>query len=343
MGGKALKNTITKRIDPENYIRIKKHIKTKLELEGYVIEEIKEVPGKDSFGDLDLLYWSGLNSNQDIRHVIIKLFKPNELVVNCDVCSWDFEQFQIDLIKCTSLTQMAFAKFYFSYGDLGGIIGRICSSHGLKFGHEGLSAVLYENTLYPEKPFDIKNTTKQILLSDSPDQVCDFLGLNWTKYTQGFNNLTEIFEWITETKYFSPELFKTFNHEHFKRLSTRPMYIKFIEYIGINLNKIYRGFEFSNNEQLTAIKYFNAENLAEKVKSDLETKKIIHEKFNGNYLIARGYNGKETGKIISEFKNKVVQDFNISWEQWILDSDIELIQKVLDGIIEQCGFINQSI
>lgn len=108
MGGHALKNTLTKRIDLSNYKRIKKYICQMLESEGYFISEIIETPGKESFGDLDLLYITNSKLKQDIHQTISKLFNPNG-----NVCSFDIEEFQIDLIKCTSVNQMQIAKFYY--------------------------------------------------------------------------------------------------------------------------------------------------------------------------------------------------------------------------------------
>jgi len=331
MGGHALKNTITKRIDLENYQRIKAHISNELKSEGYVICEIIETPGKDSFGDLDLLYWSEQNS--DIRQVITKLFKPNEIVPNGDVCSFDFEQFQIDLIKCSTIQQMTFAKFYFSYGDVGGIIGRICSSYGLKFGHDGLHAVLYDNTVYPSNEFDVRKTHKQILLSENPTQVCEFLGLDWIEYSNGFNNQIQIFEWIMKCKYFNVELFTVFNYDNMRRLKFRPMYIKFIEHIGINKDKIYRGGQFSDNQQPEAIEFFKKSDLVEQVKKELEIKKISHEKFNGNYLVAKGYDGKQIGRIMVQMKKHIEEKFHTNLDNWVYNSDTDSIYKLLDEVI----------
>lgn len=333
MGGHALKNTITKRIDKENYQRIKSHISNELKSEGHVVCEINETPCKDSFGDLDLLYLPNAKSNSDIRHVIKKLFKPNEIVSNGDVHSFDFEQFQIDLIKCSSIEQMAFSKFYFSYGDVGGILGRICSAYGLKFGHDGLHAVLYENTIYPSHEFDDRKTHKQILLSESPSHVCEFLGLDWSEYSKGFSCINEIFEWITSSKYFTVELFTVFNHDNIKRLKLRPMYIKFIEHIGINKDKIYRGRQFSENIQPEAIEFFKKWDQVNQVKSQLEIKKVVQAKFSGNYLVAKGYDGKQIGKIMCEMKREIENEYQTNWDQWIYNSDIDSIYKLLDGVI----------
>jgi hypothetical protein len=57
MGGNALKKVNTIRIDPINYQRIKAIIMDKLKALGFVVSDIIEAPGKESYGDLDLLYW----------------------------------------------------------------------------------------------------------------------------------------------------------------------------------------------------------------------------------------------------------------------------------------------
>ena len=311
MGGHALKNTLIKRIDLANYKRIKEYISKLLESEGYTISEIKETPGKESFGDLDLLYLT--KTNQDIRQSIIKLFNPNEIVSNGNVCSFDFDEFQIDLIKCTSLASLQFAKFYFSYGDVGGILGRICSAYGLKFGHDGLHAVLFENTIYPEIAFDVNKHFNQILLSDNPENVCAFLGLDWAVYSAGLTNVHDIFDWIILSKYFNTEIFTVFNHENIKRLHARPMYIQFIEHIGINTNKINRGFQLLGNQQSEAIKYFDKYDILVQIMKDLDIKKTVY--------------------IISQIKKIIGENYQTTWNQWIYNSEIDTIYKLLDDVI----------
>lgn len=128
--------------------------------------------------------------------------------------------------------------------------------------------------------------------------------MNWTEYFNGFVNLTDIFEWIIKSKYFNIELFTTLNNAILKRLEKRPIYIQFIEYIGLNKININRGFKFSNNQQLEAIKYFSKSDAVEQVKKDLEIKKIIKEKY------------------------------KTTWDQWIYNTDTNTIYNFIDMIIE---------
>lgn len=168
MGGNALKTVKTSRIDQQSYFQLKLHIMEQLRKDGFVLTDIIEVPNKESYGDLDLLYFHP--DNQDIKIKVIELFSPQEIVSNGDVLSFDFktetnEYFQIDLIKCNSINQINFARFYFSYGDLGSILGRFCNYHGVKIGHRGFWIDVYENTMYPDRPHDPTRNIGEILLT----------------------------------------------------------------------------------------------------------------------------------------------------------------------------------
>lgn len=338
MGGNALKNTKTKRINElVTYNKIKLIIKNTLEENQYVIEEIKEVPNKNSFGDLDLLYYT--SDKKELRQDITKLFNPNEIVHNGEVLSFDFQEFQIDLIKCISFEQMTLAKFYFSYGDLGSIIGTICTHCGLKFGHYGLFAILYENTIFPKNEFDPTKTIQSILLSNNPEHICLFLELDWKKYLKGFDNLIDIFEWIIQCKYFNMEIFTKINHAQSSRLNKRQMYINFIEYLGIKKDDITRKSIIKINVQSEAIEFFNKSDDIKMIKTQLETKKVVQSKFSGKYLAELGYNGKQIGLILNLLKIYINDNYQMEFDEWIYKTDQQSIYKVVDDIITNINLI----
>ncbi len=212
--------------------------------------------------------------------------------------SWDYENFQIDLIKCSSLEQMEFAKFYFSYGDLGAILGRFCNYHGVKIGHMGFWIDVYENTIYPDKPFDPSRNIGEIHLTMEPDKACEFLGLDWNKWFSGFSNLIEIFDWIKSSKYFVQKIFAELNYDHMKRAKMRPMYMKFIEYIGLNPLEVNGRPEIRFNIQSQAIEYFGKKEEVNKIRDQLEFTKVVQSKFTGKNLMEMGYQGKQIGQIL---------------------------------------------
>jgi hypothetical protein len=57
------------------------------------------------------------------------------------------DYYQIDLIKCKNLKNMISSKFYFSYGDLGGILGTILKYYGITFGSVGLWCNIKKETI----------------------------------------------------------------------------------------------------------------------------------------------------------------------------------------------------
>jgi hypothetical protein len=185
-----------------------------------------ELSEKESFGDLDVLY----NQNINMKEIIIKLFDPQEIVVNGDVISFNYGDFQIDMIKCKYLE---FAKFYFSYGDFGGIIGRIMNHYGFKFGHEGfwLNVYLEKNQLVDET-----HSYGKIILTTCPTDFCKFVGLDYTTFFS-LTSTSKIFEYIKSSKYFNPLIFETLNYDHNKRSKKRPMYISFLNYINVTTER----------------------------------------------------------------------------------------------------------
>ncbi len=138
MGGHALKLK-TNRKSPEEYRCIKDLVLRILHENDIVASVPREVPGKTSYGDLDVLYVSKVPNIQDL---ILKMFRPEEIHTNGPYISFNstilgHSDFQIDMIRCTP-ENYEMSKFYLSYGDLGGILGRICNAYGLKFGSDGL-------------------------------------------------------------------------------------------------------------------------------------------------------------------------------------------------------------
>jgi hypothetical protein len=299
MGGKALKNVTRK--SKEEYQQIKNNILEKFQLENINIDFPIELSEKESFGDLDILY----NQNINMKEIIIKLFDPEEIVTNGDVISFNYGDFQIDMIKCKYLE---FAKFYFSYGDFGGIMGRIMNHYGFKFGHEGfwLNVYLEKNELVDET-----HSYGKIILTTCPIDFCKFVGLDYNTFFS-LTSTSKIFEYIKSSKYFNPLIFETLNYDHNKRAKKRPMYISFLNDINIITDR--GGTHINENLQLVGIKYFNKEDEYEKIFNNLKRKKEISNKFNGKILLDLGVNQKSIGIIIKKFREK----YN---DEWILDNN----------------------
>jgi len=276
-----------------------------------------DVPGKTDFGDLDIIY---INSSEiNIIDLLNEYYNPVDIVINGDVISWAFDlsimgigidenrYFQVDFIKCPNTDKIPMYKFYFSYGDLGSIIGRITNYYGLKFGQEGLWVNLMKTTVdsYLEMNKDSSTSTTmtkidqtqvtiRIYLSHDPSKICEYLDLDYSKWLDGFENKLQIFEWIGSTKLFDKTIFQTLNYEHRKRFSLRPFYGEFVRYIGIDstdivncLPELSHSGEIGINSQLEAIKYFSKLDIIDNEINQLRIKQNRSEKFNGRMIVQK--------------------------------------------------------
>jgi hypothetical protein len=313
MGGHALKKVITVRKNKIEYNEIKDKVSNLLKSRGIIIDFIPELADKESFGDLDVLWSSSHNQDIIMKDVVIELFSPKEIVINGDVISFDLVDFQIDMIKCKTIE---FAKFYFSYGDFGGLMGKITKKYNMTFGHNG---------------FFLETNHHSLLLTKDVNKFCKFISIDFEHWLS-IKIKEDLFELIKTSRLYKPEFFSSGNHQHRKRIKNRPLYIEFLKYIGVN--------EVEENDDSTdedenkdkvlqeALDYFHKYEELESINKAIEKAKVIHDKFNGNMLKEMGYNGIQIGAIIKKFKSE-----HSDFDEWIYSSTNETIMDSLNKII----------
>jgi hypothetical protein len=275
---------------------------------GVIIDFIPELEDKDSFGDLDILH-----SNIEMLSIIKELFSPNEIVINGEVISFDYENFQIDMIKCENLE---FCKFYFSYGDFGNLIGKIVKKYEYTFGHHCLS-LIFENT--------------KIILTTDTIEFCKFINIEYEKW-KSIKTKDDLFELVKSCRFFRKEIFNSGNHEHRRCLSNRPLYVEFIKSIGVEEDSREETLQLTNEDKEgfieDAINFFNKKEEIDHIKMKIERNKIINSKFNGNMLKERGFSGQQIGKII-----KAMKETHSDFDNWVYESSEDEIMKSLENVI----------
>jgi hypothetical protein len=313
MGGNALKKVITVRKNKIEYNETKIKVSNKLLSRGIIFDTIPELADKESFGDLDILVSFSHNSNI-MRDIVIEIFNPTEVVSNGNVISFDFDNFQIDIINCKTIE---FAKFYFSYSDFGNILGRILTKYKMSLGHNY---------------FFLKNEKYSLILTDDVNKFCEFIGFDFKQWER-IQTKEDMFELIKTCKFYKPEIFNFGNYHSRKNIIKRPIHQDFLNYINIYEVK---GIEYDKEvfnidaEKILndALDYFNKHEEIENINKAIEKAKIIHNKFNGNMLIEMGYNSLQIGTIIRKLKND-----HPNYDEWIYNTTIENIYK---EIIDFC-------
>lgn len=352
MGGHALKEVQTLRLEKSDYENVKYKI-AELLTPYLQIQFLYEVPDKKDFGDLDILYDISKNQNNIVIYDLVKeLFHPKEIVKNGTVLSFSYLinkekdiYFQIDLIKSHNFHM---DLFYYSYGDLGGILGRITKYYGLSYGNPGLwiniESHLIERYLEKNIKYDKNKISKsihdKIMLSQNPVEICVYMGLDYEKWSTGFNNSEEIYDFVIKSHLFKSKLFEvnSLNSEHMRRYNERPMYHEFIDYVlSINKNKERI---MSKDIDYEALIYFNKLNELEKLieKNILQNER--KEKFNGHIIQSlikthfqkntnKVRENKELGLFITNFKNHILKNGNLynTFEDYIDKNDKEKIEE----------------
>ena len=288
-----MKNTETRRYQAEEYHKLAQEV-----LE--IIEQlfpfsrcsvIRSYKNKESFGDMDILLCSkNLPSNwtQEIKDY----FKPNESVKNGNCLSFDYKQLQIDVIV-TKQEEFETSSNYYSYNDLGNIMGRISNSLGLKLGHDGLSYNFREGT----------NNYRNVVLSRDWKVVCDVLDLNYKRFTEGFDNLEGIFKFVVSSPFFNKEIFVLENRNHAARVrdKKRTTYTQFLKWIANDDNLLPKDYYYQRRNKEFYLSYLfdvipHFKDTHKKVMQEWELDKKFKARYNGSIVSKlTGLSGKELG------------------------------------------------
>lgn len=338
MGGNALKNVKIVRFSLEEYEEVKTEILTLLRMGGFECSVPHSRLGKESFGDLDVVV--KIRDGVDLYKWIKEVFNPDEIVSNL-VYSFsypsiasrfdrdNYDNYQIDFIPVKSIDT---AMFFYSYGDLGAIIGKYCSFIGLTFSDDGIGIKSRRELIGVDEK--IQMTPKLICLTRDPIEICDILGLDYNKW-QTLSTIDDIFDWLMESKYYTREAYEFIPMRKRGRINHRQMYQSFLEKIGVkeinNIeNKIINPYDFEFHKNLL-LQYGKWEEM-EKIKSNVLLCEERRKKFNSEPFIEFGLKGKEIGISMSNFK-KGQENFDL----WLDTKTKEEVSSIVKFCLNYYG------
>jgi hypothetical protein len=300
MGGNAIKSIDLKRINKEEYSQILIEVSIILYKKFKRFSSLKFYHTKETFGDMDIVVQKPKLERKEFLQFLEEEFKTRESYFNGDTISFEYKNFQIDLIFVPE-EEFETAEFFFSFNDLNNLIGRVANRFGLKFGFNGLNYVLRKHS---------GNLHKRILITRNCRKIYDFLGYDYDRYLKGFETLQDIFDFVVGGKYFDPEIFsyENMNHQNRTRNAKRKTYQAFMEFLeksNLKRNYIFK----EETEYLNIIdEFFPESNLIKKLNEaeiEMELKNKLKEKFNGKLVmeLIPELQGKELGFFIQNFRN----------------------------------------
>jgi len=323
MGGRALKHVGVERKSAPEYFEIAKDVSKLAEAFAERKAVIPAYAEKESFGDLDILVVVK-PSVANLKETLQKVFNPQDIVHNDKCWSLDYKNLQVDVIT-SSPELFDIALHYYSYNDLNNLVGRVAHKQGLKYGHQGLIL-----------PVKFKDTylADEIELSTDPKAIYEFLGYDYERFQKGFNNLEEIFQYVTKSPFFNKEAFAWENQNHINRTRNRkrPTFQQFTQWLDERPELPSFQYNEDKSEYITnALKHFNCMDKYEAVMADMKKREEAKAKFGGELVTQlTGLEKKELGMFIATFK-KQFSDTK-AFEAWLLATPQEDINaKILEA------------
>ena len=336
MGGHALRKVKVQRIPKALYQQIIQEITQRLNSIGQVRFNFPyETPGKEDFGDIDVLIDAnyGIIPQKKIYNFIQELYSPVEISPSGPVTSFAYEingeYYQVDFILVNSLEM---AQLYFSYGDCGAIIGRFMSFYGLTYSESGLLAKVKGSYLFDQKYPENDQVLESIILSPRPQEVCDYLHLDYSRWKEGFHSIDEIYQWIITSRFYKPDFFLFMKMDHRKRLKLRPFYQKFLDLIDVNIetiDNIELKYELSPEEiyryVMTAIHDFKKEEEFHQIEINFSLQQSRKSKFHSSIFLENGIAQTQLNEAMKSFKKEAFATEEAFWE-WIDSHDNEEVR-----------------
>ena len=326
MGGNALKNCNTKRLDADDYFklvdRVVRDILNTLG-EDRRVSPIAAYKNKKDFGDADILIESGWLPSDWVNR-LAHVWNSKETFSNGDVVSFEVDEFQVDIIK-SKPEAFAFAQSYYAYNDLGNLLGRMAKKLGLKYGHDGLWYVfrdgdqVIENiliTLDPGAIYDLLELDKRVVL-DSPSRI---------------NDLEDIFTFVASSPYFNPDIYLLENLNHISRTRDRKRktYTEFLKWCDTYKDAFGDVYKFNPTKETYLpflFEFFARYNFKEKWSNALaKMLSARHTKTKFNGLIVHdvtNLTGKELGMFMTWFLNSTSKDYLLVMPDYQIRQDIK--------------------
>jgi hypothetical protein len=316
MGGNALKNVHVARLSTVELRRVQGILSNILTDQGLAHTFPLELPGKTSFGDVDALISLADSSQQICRQEFLpwlqKTFSPADQTVNGDVYSFAFEStYQVDFILTDNLNM---AKFYFSYGDVGAVLGRCVSAHGLKYGHDGLWMVGEHNDM-------------KVKLSETPVDICNYLDLCYEKWSKGFSDIHQINDWITSCGLFHPSIFESLTVvENRRSKSLRPFYSQFLNHANSFVVPAGRSVKNLGED---AVAHFGKHEELQRLIDEKSQKAELKKKYNAKLFMDRGVETMHLRKTMSQFEKTF--DVHVSTAEQVNSAIDVFLQNFVEG------------
>lgn len=207
-----------------------------------------EAPGKTTYGDVDMLvacptpFVSGLDIMDTLEGALGAVRKRREGPITSFAVPWpeseesrvvepgeDVLFVQVDVHLCDDEEGWVWERFHSAHGDLWNMLGSTIRKFGLTVNSVGFFLRIPEIELLDKKK-------SLVFLTKSPQEVLEFLNLNYEKWWKQFESEDEMFQyaagcrmfWVAEKVEEGADK-KKLKHNDRQRMAQRPLFRRWIE------------------------------------------------------------------------------------------------------------------
>jgi hypothetical protein len=273
---------------------------------------------------MDVLFESD-ELKEDLKQYIVRTFNPKELVKNGAVNSFEYKEFQIDLI-CVPRKNFQTSVDYFAWNDLGNLMGRVSHKLGFKLGHEGLSMTFRDGDYqYAE-----------VSVSRDARQIFAFLDYDYERFLDGFDTVEEIFNFASSSKYFNKEIYSLDNRNHASRVRDRKRktYNEFLTWVEVTEGlpaypwaqmKEQGGRQYKDEFLRLAFDHFPGfKEQHDKVQHNFNVWKQVKAAFNGSLVREwTGLQDRELGEFMKHLRTTAAPQESNEWNAFVLANGVD--------------------
>jgi len=236
---------------------------------------------------------------------------------NGPTLSFEFEGHQADVIA-VSEAKFGVGQLFYSYGDVGMILGMMVTAAGIKFGCKGLFLVRGDHG-------------GQLHLSSDRSRILEWLGLSEADWLAGFEDEQAVFAWLCSCRFYRPSLFSSHSqplrHNARRALSNRPMFVHFRQYVDTHspANTDPADRTTAAAVQADAVAFFGCEAAVAALDAAAAKRRALKQCWNGELVAARtGLEGKQLGLFMMACRQLVTDDE-------LLAMSVEEVQRFMDA------------
>lgn len=286
---------------------------------------------KPDHGDLDLLIatagYNPFDAAQALGAIEVVRNGPVTSIgvpVRPDMPAVEGNVFQVDLISIDE-PSFSYAYGYFSFNDLGNLVGRTAHKAGLSHKHDGLY-------------FFVRNEDhkfRDIILTRDYEVALHFLGYDVAAFKRGFDTLEDIFKFVAGSEFFNRDIYLLENRNAQSRVRDRKRrtYMEFLKYCEAHPKLPAYPYPENKSYWIPRIsEYFPGfQEEYDQALAEIAERQALKNKFNGEWVASiTGLEGKELGELLKKFK----ESFGASPEMhaFLLTSSLEVIKARVCGL-----------